>query len=353
MGIVVGFARAGLLMILLNAAVSGLAALVGRLLPVGDEIAYISGSVPDSYQVDWMDVERGLQHCLICISGNVRQIEWSQDGDELALIADYEGGFDIFIFDVMNFKLRQVSDFNLAYSFDWSPDENYFAVNRFTNTKTAPLFLVNNADGTAVQITKAYVQENNFDWSPDGSKLVVAEYDLDNIDKGQIYIISPNNLDKVAIAPSFALSLQWSPDGNTILFQGISRNLSIVDLDTMTTGPLLLPLNLSITDASWSPNGQTIAFAANDRAAFKTGLYVLDIDGDQFRQLAAELDLYAAESPIWNSRGDRLIFQVTDQLNAVYPTWELLAVNTDGTHARQLTFNDRDEISTVWRPSRG
>jgi Tol biopolymer transport system component len=104
----------------------------------------------------------------------------------------------------------------------------------------------------------------------------------------------------------------------------------------------------------WSPDGQKIAFTANKSGEQESALYVMNADGTNKIQLAADVLWF----PSWSSDGQKIAF--TTSVEYEYVDDELSVINVDGTHkvslstAAPFSGNPNDETrfgSPVWSPT--
>ena len=107
---------------------------------------------------------------------------------------------------------------------------------------------------------------------------------------------------------------EWSPDGNTILFERHNRVVPQSDLWTLDlkTGmeKQLTSYPGRVYDAAWSPDGSRIAFLSSMEGGDETDLYLMDSDGKNMKQLSGlPGDEYA---PSWSPDGKAIAFTRLD-----------------------------------------
>lgn len=109
----------------------------------------------------------------------------------------------------------------------------------------------------------------------------------------------------------------WSPDGRYVAFVSPkeSHGLYVVESDGSNLRQLaenLFPYEFP----AWSPDGTQIAFITNTTvdSLKQTRLYVVDIDGGEPRRLGPLNGYYGY--PSWSPDGTRIAFDVTDPRNA-------------------------------------
>jgi TolB protein len=114
-------------------------------------------------------------------------------------------------------------------------------------------------------------------WSPDGSKIAVANY-LTRNGKGQIWVLDTETGEwtELTDVKDGAYDPAWSPDGEWIAFtmrEGTAHDVYVVPTDaTKWTADHPTPIRLTSDGASrspaWSPDGSRIAYLALKDASF-------------------------------------------------------------------------------------
>jgi Tol biopolymer transport system component len=135
----------------------------------------------------------------------------------------------------------------------------------------------------------------------------------------------------------------FGPDGN---------GLRIMDIETgqvtsLGSGYDNFPL--------WSPRGDLILFARQAAGAYE--IYTIKPDGSGLKQLTHSRgnDAHMA----WSPDGEYIAFASSRKgfkdeaiyTNAPQPYGEIFVMKFDGTDVRQLTDNQWEEGTPVWRPS--
>jgi Tol biopolymer transport system component len=114
------------------------------------------------------------------------------------------------------------------------------------------IFVVN-ADGTKrVEIMRGAYFENTH-WSPDGRKILFA---LGVGEEGQeLYTVDADGRNLILLSKGDISGASWSPDGDMIAFMK-DHSLYIVNPDS--TGKMMLP---AVWSYAWNPSGDKIAFS--------------------------------------------------------------------------------------------
>jgi Tol biopolymer transport system component len=137
----------------------------------------------------------------------------------------------------------------------------------------------------------------------------------------------------------------WSPDGNRIAFAGTAAGtgdpeIYVVSADASQLRQLTSN-HVSDRMPSWSPDGRTIVFASLRTGLFQ--IYSMRSDGRRQRRLTDQVE--DCVSPAWSPNGGWIV--ASCQLGA----WKLLLLRPDGSGERRLLRGDSlGETSPTWTP---
>jgi Tol biopolymer transport system component len=193
------------------------------------------------------------------------------------------------------------------------------------------------------------------DISPDGDRIAHAGWDgtaegayrLATTDaRGRL--IASLELEAAAIEPRF------SPNGSRILFAGSADGtLHLVGADGSGLTSASYP-EWFVRSASWSPDGEQLAFAAVHRGTDEFGIWIADSHGGAPRQVAS-LDGGQTErhGPAWSPDGEWIAYarRLDRGSDGSFEVW---VVRPDGSDARQV-YEECCEANTVgsvpaWSP---
>ena len=202
----------------------------------------------------------------------------------------------------------------------WSPDGRYlaFTSSRPGKAKGNQIWLLDRNGGEAQQFTDFKGRLSAYDWSPDSKKLLVTIADAD-----------PNSPEEGAAGggrgaagganppvpkPIVIDRYKFKQDVQGYLYQPAPR-IYLFDIDTKKLD-LLIDSSMEAAGASWSPDGQRVAFFARsgkDADRYNTSnLFVVDAkSGAAARQLTSYDGVTASASrgkPDWSPDGKLLAY---------------------------------------------
>jgi dipeptidyl aminopeptidase/acylaminoacyl peptidase len=213
--------------------------------------------------------------------------------------------------------------------------------------------------GDARQVTDQDEGVREFDWGPDGERIVVSA--RDPTDEEREYLNARRDGD----APIETERLQHKFNGHGWL-DTVTTYLFVIDIDTRETRRLDDSYGSGAFEAmaglqpAWSPDGDRIAFVSNrtDRPddSAVMDLYTIEADGTNLSRLT-ETDLTVG-SPEWDSDGKRLAFTGDNPENWCVPTqvycwengeYETLTADLDRTVSRgaSLRWDGESVVTTV------
>lgn len=259
--------------------------------------------------------------------------------------------FEIHVMDIDGRNEITLSDPNFDSQYpSVSPDGKIIAFSLFDeeNWDNNGIYFMN-SDGENMR--KFYSSKggspNQVNWSPDGTKLIFA-----NSDGAQYDIFSINidgtDLTQLTNTPDISENdPSWSPDGKQIVFVsrgGASAN-QIYVMDSDGGNRICLSNNNHDEwNPSWSPNGREIAYFSSYWDPMRAGIYIMDIDGENKKQLI-DMEEVGEDSPAWSIDGRRIVFTCTYILDD-----EICLINSDGSDFQRITNRNSRDYVPVWMP---
>lgn len=226
----------------------------------------------------------------------------------------------------------------------WSPDGKTLAILSTRNTDPAPgaepaksqiylLPMINGGEGLALTKFKNGVQ--SYQWSPDGTRLVV--------------VSSTGPLDGVAVADRKSdvrhyshIQYKFNDSG---WYDDKRRHLWVVTVATGEAKQITSGENWEDSDPQWSPDSSQIAFVS-DRSgkAFddnqKTDVWVIPASGGDLKKISDHP--FDDSSPRWSADGKQILFAGQPSARHQFP--KLFVAASSGGASSQLALKDLDLI---------
>lgn len=236
-----------------------------------------------------------------------------------------------------------------------SPGGRHFAF-----TAEGQIKLLSVEGGWPAVLTTTPGGKSGLHWSADGRRLAFAS-------QGSIWVVDADggpprrltNHPAGAGDPRTAVdrSPRWSPDGNWILFETGRRgnnDLMLVSADGKRTN-LVTDSGNDASAASWSPDGQRIAYVERSPEFFSGVLKVMDIDEVTGMTKGEPREIYRARTdrgggwqvrePVWSPDGTRLAVVLQDS------GWDkIYLIPASGGPPKQLTDGESEDASPVFSP---
>lgn len=241
---------------------------------------------------------------------------WSPDGTRIAFYSPYRG---ILIMNSDGTQMRSLKETaGQGVTPDWSPDGKriVFASQRSVRWQ---LYVIDVEDGNMVQLTDL-PRASCPRWSPDGSRIAFC-YSTDKEEEGGIYLMNADgtNVTRLVGYPlKYAMPWEWSPDSTMLAFTATSEvatkegqtppangeeYLYVINAD----GSNLRRLNKGIPGVylpTWSPNGKQILTSIEGKPMWG-GFYLIDLDGSEGRKV---FEPSRCNSLQWSWATNRLLY---------------------------------------------
>jgi TolB protein len=209
-------------------------------------------------------------------------------------------------------------------------------------TGSAEIFRIDPANGDAVNLTCSPDSNDRYPaWSPDGSAIA---FTSDRDGTYNLYVMKANGSQVRQLtyekAPAVAYHPNWSGDGSKIVFGFHSDKAS-----TCSIAPdgsdfrVIAPGH----DPCISPDGRLIAYTEWIGGGYV--LLLMDIDGQNIRQLTTHENEIGAVTPTFSPDGKTILFSDT-----VHGALELFSADVATGNIRQLTRLGQMATCPAWSP---
>jgi dipeptidyl aminopeptidase/acylaminoacyl peptidase len=253
----------------------------------------------------------------------------------------------------------------------WSPDGKYLAFLSSRDSKNgSQLWLLDRRGGEAQKVTDIKGNLGDYEWSPDGGRLVMVIGDPENKgkeapktpkpivvdryhfkqdyqgylehDHSHLYIfdIGTKKLDTLTKGNFDEGSPTWSPDGKSIAFVSNrdadpdrSENADIFVVEAKANGIVKQLTTWKGHDVSpkYSPDGKYIAYLRQDSEGYnmydQNILCLMNADGSGTQLITKDLDR-PVDSPEWSKDGKSIAFLVEDDREHYAATYTLASKKT-------------------------
>jgi Tol biopolymer transport system component len=213
--------------------------------------------------------------------------------------------------------------------------------------------------------------------SPTGKRMVFDSNRLRGvgpINTSDLFLMNPDGSDQAHLVRGS--SATWSPDGHRIAYHASASGAGVPirvdpgsatidsDIFLLSVDELLelgeAPINLTNSpgyiddDPDWSPDGTRILFTShgvNDPHgnAFTAEIYTINADGSGLTQLTFNAE--EERGPDWSPDGSRIVYACRKgdpPTPGGVLTFEICAMNADGTNQVRLTFNGVPDLTPTW-----
>ena len=242
----------------------------------------------------------------------------------------------------------------------WSPDGDELAWTLGDGSLWVTQVGAQGGSNVAARVT-------DFAWSPDGDELAIVQ------SPGDVGVVAMTSMSEFPTEPVAEVSgspsaLAWSPDGATLL---VSTNADssegsdvIIAIDRRTGRQTTIVdggRDRFLADASWSPDGTLISWAAflgrpsfgGPGAPFEAEIWVANADGSDAHRIyatgccVAGMAEHAFTGPTFSSDGESLAFSVIGDREDLPDDTGVLVVNLDGSDVRHVSESG---ILPTWQP---
>ena len=290
----------------------------------------------------------------------------------ISFASDRSGNLEIYIMNTNGGDLRRIPT-NLGHKdrwpwfpdLAWSPDGRFLAHTAYQDG-FKNIYVMDTRTREHRRLTDRHEEEWAPAISPDGKQIayVARDHEMD-----RIYKTDANGTDVVELTdPGSHGRPTWSPDGKWIAFVSLSHDRERKGLYVMNTHGkrlrrVLAPRIGTFHDkCAWSPDSKQIAFSA--QRAMRYHLCVIDVDGENFRQLTQGGPIVRAKEaekfplpipfplpeigfPAWSLDGKWIAYVYSDTI--FWQTADIYVIDAEGNgRGKPLVKEAGMAISPVW-----
>ena len=308
----------------------------------GKSIAFVR-TIKGKEQVYVMDADGGYKMPVTNNSARNANPSFSPDGSKLLFSSDREGNLEVYVMSVDGELLQLTDDPADDINPAWSPDGSKIAFS--SNRDGKHQIYAMNADGSGlVRITHSTAADSEPSWSPDAKRIA---YTSDRDGNNDIHVINADgtNDKSVAADPANDMYPRWSLDGR-ILFNSYREGHSALYVLSGDGTNVTRVIGMRGGQGAWSADGSQIAFISIATEGY-TGfiplqVFVADSDGNNVRMLTkVGMSLFV---PSWSPDGSTLTFAADNVTRN-----NIFQIGLDGRNFRRITAgpksDDRPAIS--------
>ena len=123
-------------------------------------------------------------------------------------------------------------------------------------------------------------------------------FESDRSGSQQIYIMNADGTGqrRLSFFGGRAATPEWSPRGDQIAFTHIAGDFNVAVMSPNGRNMRTLTNGWQDEAPTWAPNGRILQFFRTERNSGKTGLWQVDLTGENLRRLPTPVD---ASDPAW------------------------------------------------------
>ncbi|MBV7257994.1 Tol-Pal system beta propeller repeat protein TolB [Erythrobacter crassostreae] len=261
-------------------------------------IAYIAETGPKDKRVKRLAVmdSDGANHRFLTLgSATALTPRYSPDYKKLMYLSYVDGNPRIYVYDIGSGKQTLVTEnSNPTLAPRWSPDGRSVLYSMAVAGNT-DIYRVPVTGGRSIRLTNTPGIDIGGSYSPDGSKIV---FESDRSGSQQCYVMDADgsNQKRISFSGGRCATPEWSPRGDQIAFTRIAGDFNVAVMSPNGRGMRVLTRGWQDEAPTWAPNGRIIQFFRTTRNSGRSGLWQVDLTGDNERRLPTPVD---ASDPAW------------------------------------------------------
>ena len=261
-------------------------------------IAYIAETGPKDNRVKRLAVmdSDGANHRFLTLgSATALTPRYSPDYSKILYLSYVDGNPRIYVYDIGSGEQTLVTENrNPTLAPRWSPDGRHILYSMAVAGNT-DIYRVPVNGGASERLTNTPGIDIGGSYSPDGSQIV---FESDRSGSQQIYIMNADGTGqrRLSFFGGRAATPEWSPRGDQIAFTHIAGDFNVAVMSPNGRNMRTLTNGWQDEAPTWAPNGRILQFFRTERNSGKTGLWQVDLTGENLRRLPTPVD---ASDPAW------------------------------------------------------
>ena len=287
------------------------------------------------------------------------QVTWSPDGLQLAFLRAASPGEENRRYRVMVMPALGGTEREIGRAWgglDWSPNGRYLAISDFAENKPPTRIVLHSLESNErTVLTSSESTDNYFDtfprFSPDGTRIAFARWSSDYASDLFVADIQTKQLKQLTFDDKRIPSLQWTPDGEEILFVSTRQGRPNIWRIPATGGPLTQVSKVSdpVDHIALSRDGKLLAYSqvTNDTVIEIHSLSSITRNKGLPTQPLCRIDSSRTEfSPRFSPDGSQIVFT-----SAQTGFDEIWIANADCSGQQRITKFEQEGVgSPRWSP---
>ena len=261
-------------------------------------IAYIAETGPKDNRVKRLAVmdSDGANHRFLTLgSATALTPRYSPDYSKILYLSYVDGNPRIYVYDIGSGQQTLVTaNRNPTLAPRWSPDGRHILYSMAVNGNT-DIYRVSVNGGQSTKLTDAPGIDIGGSYSPDGRQIV---FESDRSGTQQCYVMDADgsNQRRITFFGGRCATPEWSPRGDQIAFTRIAGDFNVAVMTPAGRNLRVLTNGWQDEAPTWAPNGRIIQFFRTARNSGRSGLWQVDLTGENERRLPTPVD---ASDPAW------------------------------------------------------
>jgi len=220
---------------------------------------------------------------------------FSPDYKSIVYLSFLDGNPRIYVYEIGTGRQRLITQStNPTFAPRWSPDGKWILYSMAIAGNT-DIYKISSSGGRPQRLTFSPGIDVGGSFSPDGNRIV---FESDRSGSQQLYVMSANggNANRISFGGGRYATPEWSPRGDLIAFTKIAGNFRIGVMSPGGGNERLLTNSWQDEAPTWAPNGRIVQFFRTRRGNGKTGIWQVDLTGQNERRLPTPVD---GSDPAW------------------------------------------------------